>query len=481
MSEARPRRRVGNATTGEPAAVPKLLIVDDDPVITRQLSLALAREYDVSIANDSDEGWRRIRDERPELVTLDLALQNNDPETGFALLERCAGVDPYMKVILITGNDEEANALRAVENGAADFFSKPVDVGELKVLLRRVLTIGRRERQIGALLTAMGDERRLGSIVGQSPPMRSLFRKIEKVAPTDISVLILGESGTGKELVAREVRRLSRRAAKPFVNINCGAIPENLLESELFGHEKGSFTGAHATRAGRLELAHGGTVFLDEIGEIPISLQVKLLRFLQEHEIERVGGRTVINLDVRIIAATSRDLEAEVSQRRFRQDLYYRLAVVNLDVPALRERQEDILVLAQYFLDRFSSEMHRGRMSFSPAAKLALREHSWPGNVRELEHRVQKAVVMAGGRSIEESDLELSCAQAGPRNVSLREAREEADRAAIREALRATGGNVSKASEALGISRPSLHELLAKLGIQANDFRARSSREEMES
>lgn len=454
----------------------KLLIIDDDPVITSQLSLALGREYAVKTANGPAEGWTLIQSEHPDLVTLDLALEGNNPESGFGLLEKCLTFDPFMKVVLVTGNDDEAYALRAVECGAADFFGKPVDIGELRVLLKRVLAMGRRERQNAALLRTLGEERRLGSLVGQSPPMRNLFRNIEKVAPTDVAVLALGESGTGKELVAREIRRLSRRSGKPFVSINCGAIPENLLESELFGHEKGAFTGAHVARPGRLELADKGTVFLDEVGELPVSLQVKLLRFLQEKEIERVGGRSVINLDVRIIAATSRDLEHEVAQGRFRQDLFYRLSVVNLKIPPLRERFEDILFLAQYFLDRFSAELQRGHMAFSTGAKLALQHHAWPGNVRELEHRVQKAVVMSAGRIIEETDLEL--AEFKPhKTVSLREAREEADRSTITDALRSTGGNVSKSSELLGISRPSLHELMTKLGIHADDFRSRVSRD----
>ncbi len=458
----------------EVAGVPKLLVVDDDPIITSQLSLALGKEYRVTTANEPGEGWRRIQEDHPDLVTLDLALKDNNPESGFALLEKCVGFDPFMKVVLVTGNDEESNALRAVENGAADFFSKPVDVKELKMLLRRVLAMGRRERQNADLLRTLGDERRLGSMVGQCPPMRTLFRNLERVAPTDVAILILGESGTGKELVAKEIRRLSRRATKPFVNINCGAIPENLLESELFGHEKGAFTGAHVSRAGRLELAEKGTVFLDEVGELPVSLQVKLLRFLQEHEIERVGGRSVINLDVRIVAATSRDLDHEVSQGRFRQDLYYRLSVVNLKIPPLRDRHEDILFLAQYFLDRFSAEMQRARLAFTPATKLALRNYAWPGNVRELEHRVQKAVVMSTSRLIEPSDLELD--QVRPtKNTSLREAREDADRQTVTQALRSTGGNISKAAEILGISRPSLHELLTRLGIAADDFRSRTS------
>ena len=456
---------------------PCLLIVDDDPSILSQLSLALGREYRVRTAASSDAAWKEIQSERPDVITLDLALDDNNPESGFALLERCVALDPYMKVVLITGNDEEANALGAVEQGAADFFGKPVDAQELRVLLGRVLMRGRLERQNAALLQTLGDERRLGSLLGQSPIMQSLFRNIEKIAPVDIAVLILGESGVGKELVAKEIRRLSPRAVKPFVTINCGAIPENLLESELFGHEKGAFTGAHAQRIGRLEMADGGIVFLDEIGELPVPLQVKLLRFLQEHEIERVGGRETIRLDLRVLAATSRNLEEEVRKGRFREDLYYRLSVVNLKVPPLRERMEDISFLAHYFLERYAGEYGKGSLAYTSKARLALQKHPWPGNVRELENLVQKAVLLGSGRQVDTADLELEDAR-GEKPLLLREARESAERRTIIDALRRTGGNISKAARVLGISRPSLHELLTKHGITARSYRLRRAEKE---
>jgi len=454
-------------TTG----APKLLIVDDDIGILSQLSLALSREYDVSTAENADTAWEQILAESPDLITLDLALDGVNPETGFSLLEKCLQHDPYLKIILITGNDEEANALRAVEQGAADFFSKPVDITELRILLRRVLKMGRLERQNADLLKQLSEEHRLGSLVGQSPGMLAVYKKIRKVASVDIPVLVLGESGTGKELVAREIRRLGSRATKPLVIINCGAIPENLLESELFGHEKGAFTGAHASRPGRLEMAEGGIVFLDEIGELPVSLQVKLLRFLQEYEIERVGGRNVIKLDVRVIAATSRDLEEMIADGLFRQDLYYRLSVVNVKLPPLRERPNDILFLGQYFLDRFAEEHNRGPLSITPKAKVALQHYSWPGNVRELEHRMQKGVLMSSGKLLDVDDLELDDVE-GPKQVSLKEARQETDRQTIQEALRLTCGNITMAAKALGISRPSLHTLLEKLEIKAQDYKS---------
>jgi len=452
----------------------KLLLVDDNPTILRQLRLAFDDEYEVHGADNPRSAWDLIQEVHPDLITLDLALERDDPESGFSLLEKCLEFDPMMKIILITGNTEEQYALRAVEQGAFDFFGKPVDLDELRVLLRRALSLGRLERRNAALLEEFGTEGRLGHLLGRSREMESVFKLIKRVAPADISVLVLGESGTGKELVAREIRRLSPRATKPFVSIGCGAIPEALLESELFGHEKGAYTGAHIARPGKLELADGGIVFLDEIGEMPLLLQVKLLRFLQEHEIERVGGRSLINLDVRVIAATNRDLLEEVKAGRFREDLYYRLSVVNINLPPLRERQEDILYLAQYFLDRYSSELRRGKMTLSRNAKVAIQRHRWSGNVRELEHHMQRAVLLAEGKLVRAADLELSVPSGGP-TTPLRATREDSDRRAVVDALRRTCGNISKAAEELEVSRPTLHDLLRKLQIDAGQFKGDSS------
>ena len=451
-----------------PAA--KLLIVDDDPTMLSQLSLALGREYQVFTAENPRLAWKLVEEHTPDLITLDLALERNDPESGFSLLEKCLEHDPHMKIVLLTGNDSQENAMRAVDQGAFDFFGKPVDLEALGHLLRRALFVGSMERRNAGLLRRIGEDGRLGAMLGKSPQMGQIFDVIHKVAPTDVSVLILGESGTGKELVARELKRLSQRATKPFVSINCGAIPDNLLESELFGHERGAYTGAHTSRPGKLEMAHSGTVFLDEIGELPPPLQVKLLRFLQEREVERVGGRTVIKIDVRVIAATNKDLASEVKAGKFREDLYYRLAVVNIRLPPLRERQPDILVMAQYFLERFAFEQHRPRLTFSRRAKQALQHYAWPGNVRELEHHVQKAVVFASGRLVHAKDLELD-----PENrlesLSLRQVREQTDRSTIIQALRRTCGNISKAAQELEISRPSLHDLLRKHGIDASRYK----------
>ncbi len=449
----------------------KLLVVDDDPAILSQLSLALSDEYHVLTAERPRQAWDCVTREHPDLVTLDLAIERNDPESGFALLERCREFDPMMKVILITGNDGRENALRAVDQGAFDFFPKPVNIDELAVMLRRALQVERLERENAAQLAPLRcSEHRLGNLLGRSPQMHEVFHLIRRVAPAEVAVLILGESGTGKELVARELRRLSRRSTKPFVSINCGAIPENLLESELFGHEKGSFTGAHVSRPGKLEVANGGIVFLDEIGELPMSLQVKLLRFLQEHEIERVGGRNVIRLDVRVIAATNRDLAQEVKEGRFRGDLFYRLSVVNIKVPPLRERREDILYLAQFFLDRYSTELQRGNIAFSRRAKQALLHHEWAGNVRELEHHVQRATLLSNGRLVRAADLSVAAGD-WMEPLSLRKIRDDTDRQTIEEALRRNCGNITKAARDLQISRPTLHDLMRKHGVDPDVYK----------
>ncbi len=450
----------------------RLLIVDDEPEIVAQLSIAMRKEYDVYTATSADAAWKSIQACRPDLMTLDLALDGVDSEQGFSVLEKALQFDPLLKIILITGNDNEDNALRAVQQGAADFLGKPVDLDDLRVLLRRHVERRRLERLNAELLHQLSDDNRLGTLIGQSASMRAVFRKIRKVAGVNVEVLILGESGTGKELVASEIRRLSSRATKPFVTIDCTAIPGNLLESELFGHVKGTFTDAYESRPGRLELGHGGIVFLDEIGELPASLQVKLLRFLQEHEVERVGGRETRKLDVRVIAATSRNLEDEIRTGSFRQDLYYRLAVIDIKLPPLREREDDIPFLAQFFLNRYAAEFDRPKLSFTTKAKLAMQRQEWVGNVRELENKIRGAVALSTGRLLDEGDLNLY-SPAPVKPFSLRDARQESERETIRRALRLTGGNVSRAAEVLEIARPSLYEHLSKLGIDPQDFKFR--------
>ena len=448
----------------------KVLLVDDDPAILNQLKWGLNSTYEVSTALTPDEAWDALRREHPDLVTLDLAMENSDPESGFNLLDRFLNHDPYLKVVMVTGNEDRGNALRAVERGAFDYFTKPVDLDELRIMLRRAISIRDLERENASLRQRLRETGSLGKILGKSDEMQHVFRMIRKVALADVTVLVTGDSGTGKELVAREVHQLSNRADKPFVGISCGAIPENLLESELFGHEKGSFTSAHAMREGKLETANGGTVFLDEIGEMPMSLQVKILRFLQEREVERVGGRKVIPLDVRVIAATNRDLREEVADGRFREDLFFRLSVVNIHLPLLRQRKQDVVHLAQHFLERYCSEFQRSKLTFSRDALRAIQRYAWPGNVRELEHRIQRAVVLSSGRVVRAVDLELE-SEKTTEMIPLRAAREIAERRVVEEALRRSCGNIARAAKDLEISRPTLHDLLRKFSINAGRFK----------
>ena len=410
---------------------------------------------------------------RFDAATLDLGLPP-DPDgstEGLRLLEEFLAADPAMKVIVLTGNSDHENALRAVQFGAYDYYLKPVKLTELRIILERACNLSRLDREVfgdvALSTTPAGHE----EILGDGPAMRRIFDTIRRVARTDVTVLISGESGTGKELVARAIHAKSPRRHRPFVAINCGAIPENLVESELFGHEKGSFTGAHTQRKGRLEMADGGTVFLDEVAELPPPVQVKLLRVLQERQLERVGGREVIPLDVRILAATNRDIKKETAAGRFREDLYYRLVVVTIPTPPLRERLEDLPLLATRFLERYSTEYKVRTRPFSAEALTAMRTYPWPGNVRELENRIKRAVIMAQGRRITPGDLDLPATVIEAAPMSLKEARNEAERRLMVEALQRHRGNISQAAKAIQISRPAFHELLAKHEIRAEDYR----------
>lgn len=388
---------------------PKLLIVDDDEEVRTQMKWALLPDYEVFLAEDRASALTAFRDQRPLVVLLDLGLppEPGTPTEGLAALSEMLAQDALAKIIIVSGQGEKTNALNAIGTGAYDFLTKPVEIGELKVILRRtfhVATLEREYRQLQQWL--QGDT--FEAMLGTSPPMQQVFNSIRKVATTDAPVLVLGESGTGKEMAALAIHRRSARRVGPFVPINCSAIPESLLESELFGHEKGSFTGAHVQRNGRIEGANGGTLFLDEIGEIPLPLQVKLLRFLQEQRIQRVGGRQEIHVDTRVIAATNSDLKKAMTEDKFREDLFYRLAVVVISLPPLRDRENDVALLAQHFLRRFASETGKKALVFDQDATKALARHSWPGNVRELENRVKRAVIMAEGKRLTPKDLELA-------------------------------------------------------------------------
>jgi two-component system NtrC family response regulator len=450
---------------------PKLLIVEDTEEIRTQLKYALRDDYALSFAEDRTQALKLLQEVQPPVVTLDLGLppSPDTAEEGLKTLDEILRQAPPTKVIVVTGNTDRANALQAVHLGAFDYHLKPIDLDEFKVILRRATYLHELAEESAQALLAQEQTVRFEEILGNTPAMREIFTVIHRVAKTEATVLIEGESGTGKELIARAIHSRSGRREGPFVAINCGAIPETLLESELFGHEKGSFTGAHMLRKGKLELADRGTLFLDEIGELPLLLQVKILRFLQERTIERVGGRQPIHLDLRVIAATNRDMKTQLERGLFREDLYYRLSVVTIEVPPLRERGEDVILLANTFLQR-AAQAQRRRARFSPDALRALLAYAWPGNIRELENKVRRAVIMAQGRVIEPADLDL---EPGPeaRPTSLRETRERVEREALVEMLGRHRGNVSQAARELKVSRPTLHGLLDKHGINAKDFR----------
>ncbi len=448
---------------------PKLLIIDDDEEIRSQMKWGLAQEYETILAEDRPKGIEAFKSNKPLVVLLDMGLPPSpgDPTEGLATLEELLAIESMTKIVVITGQSEKQIALKAVGQGAYDLLAKPVEMPELKIILKRAFYVAELEREYRRLQQFVKSDN-FEEMLGTSPQMRELFASIRKVANTSASVLILGESGTGKEMTALAIHRRSQRKDGPFIAINCGAIPETLLESELFGHEKGAFTGAHATRPGRIESATGGTLFLDEIGELPPPLQVKLLRFLQEQSIERIGGRKEIHVDTRVIAATNVDLAKRMKDGGFREDLYYRLAVVVLRLAALRERVGDIHLLAQAFLKKFAAETGKGRLKFSPAAFHAIETHTWPGNVRELENRVRRAVIMADGSQVNPADLELGETEGVSQNAvprTLKEAREEMERKMVQQALSRHNGKVSPAAADLGISRPTFYELMEKLGI----------------
>jgi two-component system NtrC family response regulator len=443
---------------------PRLLIVDDDEDLRKQMKWALAEEYDVTLAEDRGSALKAFQKKRPDIVTLDLGLPPRPAsvEEGFAALSEILTVDPHAKIIVITGRGEKEHAFKAVAGGAYDFLSKPVEIDELKVVLRRASYLAGLEREHNEMIK--GNQPAFQDIVGASPQIQGVFATVRKVATSDIPVLITGESGTGKELVARAIHNLSPRKKGPFVAINCGAIPDNLIESELFGHERGAFTGAHAQRKGRIEMAEAGTLFLDEIGEVPLALQVKLLRFLQEQMVERVGGRELIKVDTRVLTATNRDLKEAMKDGTFREDLYFRIGVITIELPRLRDRDGDIPLLAQAFLNRYAAQARKKLTGFTPEAVDALEAYGWPGNVRELENKIKRAVVMAEGKRVKPEDLDME--DGGPKQgVGLKEARETLERKMVLSALARSGDNMTQAAEELGINRPTLYDLMEKLGI----------------
>jgi len=445
-----------------------LLVVEDDPALQTQMKWAFDA-YEVAVASDREEAIAQLRRVEPAVVTLDLGLP---PETGsvgegFRTLEKILELAPDTKVIVVTGQHDSANARRAVALGAYDFFAKPFDAEVVSLIIDRAFRMHELQAENRRLLASRTEGQ--GGIISGAPSMLAVCRMIEKVAATTATVLLLGESGTGKELLARALHESSPRSKKRFVAINCAAIPENLLESELFGYERGAFTGATKQTPGRIETANQGTLFLDEIGDLPMSLQAKLLRFLQQRTVERLGGRDEIPVDVRIVCATHQNLQDRISSGLFREDLFYRLAEIVVTVPPLRDRPGDAVLLAHSFARRYADEQKRARIGLSDEALAAIERHRWPGNVRELENVMKRAVILADGPVLRASDLGLDGAAQEEEPLNLREARDSAERRELVRALARANGNLSKAADLLGISRPTLYDLLNRFGLRKQE------------
>jgi len=444
-----------------------LLIVEDDPALQKQMCWAFD-QYETLVASDRESAVAMVRRHEPAVVTMDLGLppHPDDPTEGLQLLEHLHGLAPDTKVIVLTGQNDRANALRAIALGAYDFCEKPFEPVVLTLMIERAFRVHALQEE-NRRLQAQQHAPAMAGIVTRDPGMQKICRTVEKIAPTSATLLILGESGTGKELLARALHDLSPRHGSRFVALNCAAIPETLLESELFGYEKGAFTGAAKQTIGKIETAHGGTLFLDEIGDLSLALQVKLLRFLQERVIERIGGRQEIPIDVRIVCATNQNLKDLTAAGKFRDDLYYRLAEIVLEIPPLRERKGDAALLAHTFVHRFAAEQRRGSMALLPDAVAAIESYAWPGNVRELENVVRRAVIMADGVGISAADIGIAPDMEETSQLNLRQVRDEAEKHAVLRALGRVNGNLSKAADLLGISRPTLYELIHRFGLKS--------------
>lgn len=445
----------------------KLLVIEDDPGLQKQLRWSLDA-YDVVLAGDREAALAQIRRHEPAVVTMDLGLPP-DPDgstEGLATLQQILALSPGTRVIVLTGNQDHGNAVKAIGMGAYDFHQKPVDPEVLNLVIQRAFFLHNLQEENRRMQQNSADSP-LGGVISRDPGMLKVCRTIEKVAPTSASVMVLGESGTGKEVLARALHALSPRAKERFMAINCAAIPENLLESELFGYEKGAFTGAAKQTKGKVELAHGGTFFLDEVGDLPMPLQAKLLRFLQERVIERIGGHEEIPVDVRIICATHQKLKDLCAQGRFREDLYYRLSEIVVTIPPLRQREGDAALLAHHFKNKFCTQEGRSGLHFAPDAIAAIEGYAWPGNVREMENYIKRAVIMADGNTIVADDLGLPGEGLEEEPINLRQVRDEAEYKAIVKALARVDGNIVKASEVLGVSRPTLYDLMGRHGIKA--------------
>ena len=446
----------------------KLLIVDDDKGIQKQLKWSLS-DYDAVLAGDRESAVAAVRRYEPKVITLDLGLPPDEANAseGLAALQEILTIAPHTKVIVITGNDDRTNALAAISAGAYDFYQKPIETDVINVIVARAFSVAAIEEENRKMRAVGGSD--IG-IIGNSESIERLRMMVKRIAPTAITALLLGESGTGKEVTANAVHLASDRKNKPFVAINCASIPETLLESELFGFEKGAFTGAHRATKGKIECAEGGTLFLDEIGDMPYSLQAKLLRFLQEKSIERLGGRQEIAVDVRVVCATNQNLEQMVADKTFREDLFYRVSEITLNIPPLRDRDEDVIILSQYFLQHYAAEYKRNVKSFSEDALSAIKAHKWPGNIRELQNKVKSSVIMTTGTQVTAIDLGFFDNQdkSFELSLNLRVVREQAESIAIQKAYALSEGNMSKAADLLGVTRPTLYSLIEKYELKIN-------------
>ncbi len=448
----------------------KVLIVDDDEGIRNQLKWALDDDYDIDTAASVEQTKERLKEFEPDLITLDISLSPfaGDPD-GIDLLAEVVKWDHTAKVIMITGLEDKTKALEAVRLGAYDFYQKPINIDEIKIIISRALLMQNLERENRQLADKIIEAKAYQNIIGNHPSMQDVYKTIDSVAPVDITVLVTGESGTGKELVSRAIHAKSPRADNPFVAINCGAIPEALLESELFGHERGAFTGAYKQKIGRLETANGGTLFLDEVAELPMGLQAKILRFLQDHCIERIGGKDTIELDVRVVAATNKDLNEAMNEKTFRNDLFYRLSVVNIELPPLRDRGTDIILLANYFLDKYTRRYSKTGMKMADELGNVLNNYSWPGNIRELENRIKRGVIVSQDPRITAEDMNIdmnNVSSKGPLTLAM--FREVYEKKYIKDRVEFNRWNISRVARELDLSRTTLYDLLNKYGISKN-------------
>ena len=455
------------------SSMKSLLVIEDDPGLQKQLRWCF-KDYVVNVAGDRESALEQLKQIEPPVVTLDLGLPPDpaNASEGLALLEEIQKLSPSTKVIVVTGNDDRENALKAIGLGAYDFYQKPIDPDVLSLIIDRAYGLFELEQDYRELQRHQPGTA-LQGIIATSPQMLKVCRTVEKVAPTNATTLLLGESGTGKEIIARALHNLSLRADKPFIAINSAAIPETLLESELFGYEKGAFTGATKQNPGKIEYANGGTFFIDEVGDLPPALQAKLLRFLQERVVERVGGRKEIPVDVRVICATHQDLAKLIQEGIFREDLYYRISEITIDIPPLREREGDVILLARAFLNRFNNEYKGKKKNFTEDALNALNNYHWPGNVRELENKVKRAYIISESNLISADDLQINASgdeSSPPPVLELREVRDRAERSAIVMAMARANNNISQAADLLAISRPTLYDLIKKYHIKIENI-----------